>query len=63
VKTVSVFLPFLLAITMSACHRTASQKALDGPPAPVEVAAAELRTMPIEMRAIGAVEAAGERAA
>jgi membrane fusion protein, multidrug efflux system len=51
-------IPAILAavIAMSACQRPASQKTPDVPPVPVEVAAAEVRTMPIEMQAIGTVE-------
>ena len=47
----------LLAVvfTISACQR-APQNASEAPPTPVEVAAVEERTMPIEMQAIGAVE-------
>ena len=43
---------FLLA----ACGRQAPQKPPAVPPAPVEVATVETRTMPVEMKAIGAVE-------
>ena len=50
--------PALLAaiLATAACQRVDSQNAAEGPPMPVEVAAAEVRTMPIEMHAIGAVE-------
>lgn len=43
-------------LATSACQRGASQNAAEAPPTPVEVATAEVRTMPIEMQAIGAVE-------
>jgi membrane fusion protein, multidrug efflux system len=56
VKTISLFASLALLMALSACQRT-SQKAPEASPVPVEVAAAEVRTMPIEMRAIGAVEA------
>ena len=50
-------LPLLAAVlAMSACQRVSSQKAPEAPPVPVEVVAAEVRTMPIEMQAIGSVE-------
>jgi membrane fusion protein, multidrug efflux system len=41
---------------ISACQRVGSQQIADTPAIPVEAAAAEVRNMPIEMRAIGAVE-------
>jgi len=54
---ISPTLAFLAAVLITpACQRVASQNAPDAPPAPVEVAAAEVRTMPIEMQAIGTVE-------
>ena len=43
------------AIMATACHKVASQGA-EPPPTPVEVANVEVRTMPIEMQAIGTVE-------
>jgi multidrug efflux system membrane fusion protein len=48
---------FLAAVlATSACQRAGTQNVSEPPPTPVEVAAAEVRTMPIEMHAIGAVE-------
>ena len=44
------------ALGGSGCQRASSQKASEAAPVPVEVAAAEVRTMPIEMQAIGSVE-------
>lgn len=51
-------LAFLAAMTLatSACQRVASRATPEPPSTPVEVATAETRTMPIEMRAIGVVE-------
>ncbi len=47
----------LLCIAMLAsCSRTSPQKPAEPPPAPVEVATVATRNMPVEMRAIGAVE-------
>ncbi len=43
-------------LLLSACGRPASQKSQPIAPAPVEVASAETRTMPVEMKAIGSVE-------
>ncbi|MFZ4774201.1 MAG: efflux RND transporter periplasmic adaptor subunit [Terrimicrobiaceae bacterium] len=43
-------------LVLVACGRSASQKSPAIPPAPVEVAVVETRTLPIEMKAIGAVE-------
>ena len=40
----------------SGCQKSSAQKASEPPPVPVEVVAAEIRTMPIEMQAIGTVE-------
>ena len=50
--------PALLAaiLATAACQRVDSRNAAEGPPIPVEAAAAEVRNMPIEMYAIGAVE-------
>jgi multidrug efflux system membrane fusion protein len=56
VKAISLFASLVLPIAWPACQRPALQRAPEVSPAPVEVAAAELRTMPIEMQAIGAVE-------
>jgi multidrug efflux system membrane fusion protein len=54
---ISPILLFLAAVpAMPACQKAASQKTPEAPPVPVEVAAAEVRTMPIEMQAIGTVE-------
>jgi multidrug efflux system membrane fusion protein len=54
---ISPALAMLAAVlATSACQRVASQNAAEAPPVPVEAAAAEVRTMPIEMYAIGAVE-------
>jgi membrane fusion protein, multidrug efflux system len=48
---------FLAAVlATSACQRVGSQNTSEAPPIPVEAAAAEVRNMPIEMHAIGAVE-------
>ena len=43
-------------LATSACQRNGSQEAAEVPPIPVEAATAEVRNMPIEMHAIGAVE-------
>ncbi|MET0223867.1 MAG: efflux RND transporter periplasmic adaptor subunit, partial [Terrimicrobium sp.] len=43
-------------LATAACQRVDSRNAAEGPPIPVEAAAAEVRNMPIEMYAIGAVE-------
>jgi membrane fusion protein, multidrug efflux system len=43
-------------LATSACQRVGSQEAAEVPPIPVEAATAEVRNMPIEMHAIGAVE-------
>ena len=54
---ISPTLALLAAVLVtSACQRVGIQNASEQPPTPVEVAAAEVRTMPIEMHAIGAVE-------
>ena len=45
-----------VVLTTSACQRVGSQGAVEVPPIPVEAATAEVRNMPIEMHAIGAVE-------
>jgi multidrug efflux system membrane fusion protein len=55
-KVTFIFALLLILSGMSACQRAVSQKTPDTSPVPVEVAAAEVRTMPIEMQAIGAVE-------
>jgi multidrug efflux pump subunit AcrA (membrane-fusion protein) len=55
-KIFSIPVIIAAAIAMLGCQRAASQKTSDAPPVPVEVAAAEVRTMPIEMLAIGTVE-------
>jgi membrane fusion protein, multidrug efflux system len=44
------------ALATSACQKADSQDAAEVPPIPVEAAAAEVRSMPIEMHAIGTVE-------
>ncbi len=54
ISLTSAFLAAVLATT--ACRRADSQSAAEVAPIPVEAAVAEVRTMPIEMRAIGAVE-------
>ena len=46
----------LAAAALTSCGRTAPQNSVAAPPVPVEVAAAETRNMPVEMKAIGAVE-------
>jgi multidrug efflux system membrane fusion protein len=43
-------------LATSACQRVGSEGAVEVPPIPVEAATAEVRNMPIEMHAIGAVE-------
>jgi membrane fusion protein, multidrug efflux system len=50
--------PTLLAAVLatSACQRVGSQNTSEAPPIPVEAATVEVRNMPIEMHAIGAVE-------
>ncbi len=54
---ISPILPLLAAVlAMPACQKAASRKTPEAPPVPVEVAAVEMRTMPIEMQAIGTVE-------
>lgn len=47
---------FLCALLLASCGRTSPQKPAEPPPAPVEVATVATRNMPVEMRAIGAVE-------
>lgn len=50
-------LPFLLVLAaLAGCGRSSGPQTRSAPPAPVEVAVAELRTMPIQMKAIGTVE-------
>ncbi len=48
----------LLALTagLASCNKPADSKAPASPPVPVEVSAAETRSMPVEMKAIGTVE-------
>ena len=46
----------VLLAGLSGCQKSTSQKASEPPPVPVEVVAAEVRPMPIEMQAIGTVE-------
>ena len=46
----------LAVLGLSSCGRSAPQKPDAARPAPVEVAAVETRNMPVEMKAIGAVE-------
>ena len=46
----------VLLAGLSGCQKSTSQKASVTPPVPVEVVAAEIRAMPIEMQAIGTVE-------
>jgi membrane fusion protein, multidrug efflux system len=54
---ISPTMAFLAAVlATSACQRAGTQNVSEPAPTPVEVAAAEVRTMPIEMHAIGAVE-------
>lgn len=54
---ISLTFAFVAAVLIApACQRVASQNATEAPPTPVEVATTEVRTMPIEMQAIGAVE-------
>ena len=43
-------------LTISGCQKVGLREAAEVPPIPVEAATAEVRNMPIEMRAIGAVE-------
>jgi membrane fusion protein, multidrug efflux system len=53
----SLALALLVAVLATfACQRVGSRGATEVPPIPVEAAAAEVRNMPIEMYAIGAVE-------
>ncbi|MBE2179439.1 MAG: efflux RND transporter periplasmic adaptor subunit [Chthoniobacterales bacterium] len=51
-------LRFLILLTagLCSCGRPDAQKSAAAPPAPVEVAVAEKRTMPVQMKSIGAVE-------
>ncbi len=49
-------LVLLASLTLSGCGKSTAPKSTASPPVPVEVAAAETRTMPVEMKAIGAVE-------
>ncbi len=53
---ISTTLPLLLAAALAGCGKPAAQKAPANPPVPVEVAAAEIKSMPVEMTAIGSVE-------
>ncbi len=46
----------VLAAGLSSCSKPADSKAPASPPVPVEVSAAETRSMPVEMKAIGTVE-------
>ena len=46
----------LAALVLSSCGRSSQPKPAAAPPVPVEVAAVEARNMPVEMKAIGAVE-------
>lgn len=48
----------LLALTagLASCNKPAESKSPASPPVPVEVSAAEIRSMPVEMKAIGTVE-------
>lgn len=50
----SVYL--LAAMALCACGRPSAQKPAAPPPVPVEVSAAETRSMPVQMKAIGTVE-------
>lgn len=45
-----------LAAALSACGKPTAQKAPANPPVPVEVSAAKIKSMPVEMKAIGSVE-------
>lgn len=53
-----VLFALVIAILLLGCKKPAASRQGTGspPPVPVEVAAAETRTMPVEMKAIGAVE-------
>ena len=46
----------LAVLGLSSCGMPSPQKPTAAPPAPVEVASVETRNMPVEMKAIGAVE-------
>lgn len=48
--------PFFLAVALSACGKPSGSGPQAVPPVPVEVAAAEVRDVPIQMKAIGTVE-------
>jgi RND family efflux transporter, MFP subunit len=47
---------FLTALALSACRQPVASSPSGPPPAPVEIAVAERRTVPVEMKAIGTVE-------
>lgn len=47
---------FLAILALASCGRPSPQKPVAAAPAPVEVASVETRDMPVEMKAIGAVE-------
>lgn len=51
-------IPVLLALSagLAACGKSAGPKTQANPPVPVEVSAAAIRSMPVEMKAIGIVE-------
>ena len=46
----------LFALALCACGKSTAPKSSGPPPAPVEVMAAETRTMPVQMKSIGTVE-------
>jgi multidrug efflux system membrane fusion protein len=50
------FPALFLVLALAACNKPAARQGGPPPPAPVETAAVEQRTMPIEMKAIGTVE-------
>lgn len=51
-------IPLLLALAagLASCNKSADSRSPASPPVPVEVSAAETRSMPVEMKAIGTVE-------
>lgn len=49
-------LPLLIILGLAACKRPSGERSAAPPPVPVEVFAAKLQTVPIEMQAIGTVE-------